>query len=82
LENCEERSHVSLSHPELGEDANTVLVNALRQLLHGAVSKGGIDGMKTTEDVEALLDALNQDLTNGHQISFEIKQVWGRKSAK
>lgn len=50
------------------------------QACFGVVAKGGMEGLKTNEDAQTLVDAMRNDLKDPNRhASFDMKWVWGRK---
>lgn len=49
------------------------------QSLNGAVLAGGVDGLKTAEDVESILRPIKQDVENGARVYCGFQRTWGQK---
>ena len=63
------------------EDLDEVMARIATQAAFGVVAKGGMEGLKTKEDAQRLVDAMRQELQETHRhASFDMKWVWGRKS--
>lgn len=56
--------------------------NLLAQTTYGIVKFGGVEGLRTKEDADRLVQALRKDLDEDpdQQIAVDMKWVWGQKS--
>lgn len=62
------------------KDVTEAIARVATQAAFGVVQKGGMEGLKTNEDAQRLVDQMRKDLEKpGQEISFDMKWVWGRK---
>jgi SAM-dependent methyltransferase len=67
------------------EDQEAKKVSALMLRLHeqsakGAVERGGVDGLKSMDDVDSLVSAMRNEVQAGADIGFCLRRVIGRKT--
>ena len=51
----------------------------MRSVLAGIVEAGGVDGMRTKDDIEGLVAAVEVDLNSVSEFATELLWVWGQK---
>jgi len=62
------------------DGATEAMFRVMTQALFGIVAKGGMEGMKTKEDAQKLVDDLKKFRdTPGCEFGLDMKWVWGRK---
>jgi SAM-dependent methyltransferase len=62
------------------DEVNEIMFRVMSQAVFGIVTKGGMEGLKTKEDAQRLVDELKKDRDRpGQAIGLDMKWVWGRK---
>jgi hypothetical protein len=73
--NCHQQVFSSFASPDaaLRKAAGHALIDAGSGSMHGIVTKGGFDYLKTHDDVDRIVNAMREDLDNGIcEIGFEV----------
>ena len=52
------------------------MVGVCTQAIFGIVEKGGLEGVKTREGSQRLVDGVRKDLNSSSRAEFEMKWVW------
>ncbi|KAH8900491.1 S-adenosyl-L-methionine-dependent methyltransferase [Thozetella sp. PMI_491] len=80
LVECDEVIKNTLSRAVSREAANQFAVDGLRQYVLGLLRKGGEEGVRSKNDVDALFGALEKELREESELSLNLSQTWGRKT--
>lgn len=59
--------------------ASALILRLHEQSSKGAVLRGGVEGLKTIEDAESLVDGVRKEVENGAQLGICLRRVIGRK---
>ena len=78
---CDQRTYFSWDRPELQETANALMLRLNETSLKGIVGRGGMEGLRTEEDVEEILQPIRKQVKEGMRMGFGARRVWGRKPA-
>ena len=63
-----------------GKDAQMVYVKVLETAMKGIVSRDGMPGLTSDEDIERLKKGAEDDLLSGeYEFGCQFRWVWGRK---
>lgn len=79
LKDCKQTHLLTADKPALFSVVNKTQCDAYRELLRGAILKGGIEDVKTAEDVEAFMEELLHDVEQGTNFHWILSCVVGRK---
>jgi hypothetical protein len=60
------------------KELNTAFIG-MKQVLKGIFLSGGVDGLRTEEEVNELTDRLREVLTGTRKLHSPIVRVWGQK---
>jgi hypothetical protein len=56
------------------------MIRLHEQSSKGAVGRGGMEGLRSIEDAERLINDVEKELENGAEIGFCLRRVSGRKT--
>lgn len=51
-------------------------------MARGIVEQGGMEGLRSEEDVEAAIADVRADVKIGCQTGFDMRWIWGQKQAE
>ncbi|KAI0466129.1 hypothetical protein F4859DRAFT_498329 [Xylaria cf. heliscus] len=54
-------------------------LDSLKRMLEGVLTKGGVDGMRTQQDLDQLVAKLEEDMTGTRRFHIPVIRAWGRE---
>ncbi|KAI9706996.1 MAG: hypothetical protein M1820_004584 [Bogoriella megaspora] len=76
---CDQRTYFSWDVPRLEKIWAEVLLLLFETSTKGTIAKGGIDGMRTSAEAEAVLNPIKEEVKAGMKLGHGICRVWGQK---